>query len=89
MSQQVAGCQNEAVTVSVQVRDFGVAGTNKAERCVEHAIDGMVNVNGKRCDHSGCDKWPSHGAEGTRTKAFRALHPEQGMIGVNVPETVM
>lgn len=63
---------------------FGKVGSKKAERCSEHAEDGMVNVVTKRCSHSGCDKRPSYGAPGASGRLeFCVQHSKEGMISLS------
>lgn len=41
---------------------YGMAGSKKPKKmCLEHALDGMVNVIYKRCSHPNCSKGPSYG----------------------------
>lgn len=54
-------------------------GTKKAERCAQHAMDGMVNVLYKRCGHPGCTTRPSNGVRG-ETPEFCLQHAEQGIV---------
>ncbi|CAN0195677.1 unnamed protein product [Ectocarpus sp. 8 AP-2014] len=49
-------------------------GSKKMEFCDEDAVQGMVNLYSKNCNHPGCDKIPSFGVEGSRKRKFCAEH---------------
>eukprot|EP00752_Nemacystus_decipiens_P014254 g12676.t1 len=53
----------------------------KAECCLDHAEDGMVNVIGKRCTHHGCTKQPSYGKAGGKAECCHD-HAEDGMVNM-------
>ena len=59
-----------------------MAGTKTAEYCVQHAPDGMVNVDSRKCRTEGCRKQPSFGVAGTKTTEYCAQHAPDGMVNV-------
>ena len=42
--------------------NYGLEG-KKAEYCVEHKKENMVNVKNKKCKENGCQKQPHYGLE--------------------------
>ena len=61
---------------------FGVTGAKMPEYCVEHALDGMVNVKNRRCTTEGCRKQPSFGVAGSKTGEYCAQQAPDGMVNV-------
>lgn len=62
-----------------KIPSFGMEGTKKANLCSQHAEQGMVDVNSKKCRHQGCDTLPLFGSPG-RTPEFCFRHSKQGMV---------
>ena len=52
------------------------------ESCAQHALDGMVDVDSRKCRTEGCGKRPSHGVAGTKTVEYCAQHALDGMVNV-------
>ena len=48
----------------------------------EHAEDGMVNVNVKRCIRGGCMKSPSFNVAGVKTPVLCGQHIKAGMVNI-------
>ena len=44
------------------------------EYCSQHAPDGMVNIDSRKCKTEGCGKQSSYGVAGTKTAEFCAQH---------------
>ncbi|CAN0506083.1 unnamed protein product [Ectocarpus sp. 12 AP-2014] len=61
---------------------YGVAGSKKREFCSQHARDGMVNVNNKRCIQPNCTTIPSFAAVGSKKAEFCSQHAREGMVDV-------
>ena len=62
---------------------YGEASARKAEFCLEHSRDGMVNVVAKkRCGHTNCNKRPSYGEVGTGNAQFCSEHATDDMVDV-------
>ncbi|CAM9675420.1 unnamed protein product [Ectocarpus sp. 8 AP-2014] len=61
---------------------YGVAGSKKREFCSQHARDGMVNVNNKRCIQPNCTTIPSFAAAGSKKAEFCSQHAREGMVDV-------
>ena len=53
-----------------------------AEYCAQHASDGMVNVESRKCRTEDCGKHPSFGVTGTKTAEYCAQHAPDGMVNV-------
>ena len=49
---------------------------------VQHASDGMVNANRRKCRAEGCGKMPSLWVAGTKNVEYCAQHAPDGMINV-------
>ncbi|CAB1098037.1 unnamed protein product [Ectocarpus sp. CCAP 1310/34] len=61
-----------------------VAGTTKPVACSEHAAEAMINVVNKECGRPGCQKQPTHGLPGTRTREFCFAHAPMEMINLHI-----
>ena len=66
------------------VKTLNGAFTDCCTRRAGHAKDGMVNAfnNNKSCGHPGCNKYRTHGVEGSKTTEFCAGHAKEGMVNV-------
>ncbi|CAM9633284.1 unnamed protein product [Hapterophycus canaliculatus] len=61
---------------------YGVAGSTKREFCSQHAKEGMINVNNKRCIQANCTTIPSFAVAGSKKAEFCSQHAREGMIDV-------
>lgn len=61
---------------------FGIDGTNKAERCMQHKGHEMVDVRNKKCLEEGCTTTPSFGIVGSRNGEYCVKHKLSGMVDV-------
>ena len=49
---------------------------------VQHASDGMVNADKRKCRAEGCGKGPSFEVAGTENMEYCAQHAPDGMVNV-------
>lgn len=54
----------------------------KRQFCAGHAEEMMVDLNSKKCSHTGCRNIPSYAVAGTKKGVFCAGHAEDGMAAV-------
>ena len=54
----------------------------ETEYCVQHALEGMVDVKSKKCRTEGCGKKPSYRVSGTKTAEYCVQHAPDGMVNV-------
>ena len=69
---KVNGCDTRA--------SFGIEG-ERANFCIQHKLDNMVNVCGRRCEEPGCNKHPSLGFNGEKPR-FCSAHKLSNMISL-------
>ena len=51
--------------------------------CVEHKLDGMVNVSDRRCIYEGCKIQPGFNKEGETKGLYCNVHKLDGMVNVS------
>ena len=62
--------------------NYNVEGETKALYCLDHKIDGMVNVKSKTCIHNGCKTTPNYNVEGEKKGLYCLMHQLKGMVNV-------
>ncbi|CAM9146753.1 unnamed protein product [Hapterophycus canaliculatus] len=61
---------------------YGIEASRKRERCSEHALRGMVNIDLTRCAEEDCDTRATFGDPVTGRRAFCSKHAPQGTENV-------
>ncbi|CAM9388632.1 unnamed protein product [Scytosiphon promiscuus] len=61
---------------------YGIESSRKRERCSEHALRGMVNIDLTRCAEEDCDTRATFGDPVTGRRAFCSKHAPQGTENV-------
>jgi len=61
---------------------FNYEGETKADYCVLHKLEGMIDIKSKRCIFDGCKKRPNFNYEGETKADYCVLHKLEGMIDI-------
>jgi hypothetical protein len=74
------GCEFKGCTIERPCYNF--IGENKGRFCVEHKIDGMIDISSARCKQEGCDKQPTYNYSEFKYGVYCVSHCKPGMENV-------